>query len=353
MTQNIKYMSLALDLAKKGAGRVSPNPLVGCVIVKGNKIVGQGYHKKCGSHHAEVNALRQAGKKAKAATMYVTLEPCHHFGKTPPCVDAVIKAGIGKVVMAMKDPNPLTNGKSVRKLKAAKISVLVGTCGKEAQELNRYFISALKNKKPFVICKVGQSLDGMISTAKGKQGWMTGNKSKQYVQKLRSQVDAVLVGDGTVKIDNPQLNVRNGKKPQPRRVVLDPFLNIKSDRLLFKVHGGEVILVSALKDSDPKVKKLRKKGIQVISNIPVKGDELNLTRVMKELFKLGIHSILVEGGARIFQSLLKTKLVDEWRIIVAPKVIGSKGVGWMKPGNEKKFKVKKVESLGEDEMFVC
>ncbi|MBU0505299.1 bifunctional diaminohydroxyphosphoribosylaminopyrimidine deaminase/5-amino-6-(5-phosphoribosylamino)uracil reductase RibD [bacterium] len=353
MSEHKEYMQMALKLAQKGAGRVSPNPMVGAVIVKSGTVVGKGYHKKYGSHHAEINALKQAGNKAKEATLYVTLEPCLHFGKTPPCVDAIINAGIKHVVMAMKDPNPLINGKSVTKLKKEKIKVTIGVCEKEGRDLNKSFIKSVTEKKPYVMAKVGQSLDGMITTQKGKQGWITGEKSKQYVQKLRAEVDAILVGDETIKIDDPQLNVRKENRPQPLRVVLDPELKISLKSRVFHVRGGSVILMCGLKNDHRKVVGLRKKGVDIIANVPVTGKKLRLSSVLKKLYERNIQKILVEGGAQVFQSFFKKNLVDEWQIIVAPKVIGDQGLSWMRKGDERKLTVEAVKSLGEDELFIC
>jgi len=340
-------------LAQKGAGRVSPNPLVGAVIVKAGKIVGKGYHKKYGSHHAEVNALKQAGSKAKGATLFVTLEPCSHFGKTPPCVDAVIKAGIKHVVLAMKDPNPLVNGRAIRKLKKNKIAVTTGVCEAEAKLINKSFIKSITEQKPFVIAKVGQSLDGMITTKKGQQGWITGEQARKYVQKMRATIDGIIIGDETVRIDDPQLNVRNSKKPQPYRVVLDPGLKIKTTNRMFTVHGGPVILICGLKETSKKVKEFRKKGVVVITGVPVVKKKLKLSVVLEKLYEHNLHYLMVEGGAQVFQSFMKAKLVDEWHIIVAPRIVGDQGLPWMLKGDERKLKVHTVKSLGDDELFIC
>lgn len=205
-------MRLALKLAGKAAGQVSPNPMVGCVIVRKGKIISRGFHEKFGEAHAEINALKKINSKADGATMYVNLEPCHHFGKTPPCVDAVLASGVKRVVIAMQDPNPLTAGKSIKKLRASGIRVDVGVCEQEARFLNRFFIKYITKKMPYVIVKVAQSLDGKISNKPGKQFWLTGSRAKKHVQDLRSRVDAVLVGRGTVAIDDPQLSVRDKKK---------------------------------------------------------------------------------------------------------------------------------------------
>ena len=215
-------------MAKKGRGRVAPNPMVGCVIVRQGKVLSSGYHAKYGGPHAEINALKKIRFWASGATMYVTLEPCHHFGKTPPCVDAVIASGVRRVVIAMKDPNPKTNGKSVRKLKAAGIEVSLGVCEAEARELNKIFITNIEQCRPHVVVKVAQTLDGKIAFKRNQRSKITGKKSFDYVQKLRANIDAEVVGRGTVQIDNPKLNVRDRKKTQPMGDVMDAGLRVST-----------------------------------------------------------------------------------------------------------------------------
>lgn len=318
-------MQRALDLAAKGSQKVSPNPKVGCVIVKNHKILSEGYHKKFGGDHAEINALKKIKFNAKGATLYVTLEPCHHFGKTPPCVEAVIKSGVARVVVAMRDPNTLTSGRSIRKLKQAGIEVMVGVLKKEAEDLNSAFVKVHKTGLPYVIGKVAQSLDGKIAFAKGRRTQITGKVSFEYVQNLRQNVDAVLIGRGTLEIDNPKLNVRDAKKFQPKRVVLDSKLQISLQSQIFKIFGGDVILVCGLKKTHKKVLALQKKGIIVIC-VSGKSGMLPLRSVLKKLVKFGVNSILVEGGSEVFTSFAKLRFVDEWHFLVAPKVLGEMAV---------------------------
>ncbi|MBF0105559.1 MAG: bifunctional diaminohydroxyphosphoribosylaminopyrimidine deaminase/5-amino-6-(5-phosphoribosylamino)uracil reductase RibD [Deltaproteobacteria bacterium] len=347
-----KHMLHALTLAAKGAGRCSPNPMVGCVVVKNSKVIASGYHQKSGSDHAEINALKKIKYHAVGTTMYVTLEPCCHFGKTPPCVDAVIRSGIKRVVIAMQDPNPLTNGRSIKKLEAAGIKVSVGICGDQAKQLNRFFIKAITKKRPYVIVKVAQSLDGKISTHKGKQGWITGERAKGYVQDLRSKVDAVMVGRGTVKIDNPMLNVRDARRPQPKRVILDPQLTVSLESLLFKVPGGDVVLVCGLSTEHRRVLSFKKHGVVVLCVKKNQRGGLDLDDALLCLYKNGINSVLVEGGAKVFSSFARSNLVDEWQFIVAPRVVGSQGLGAFEGAGPVGFKVLGTGRLGDD-ILIC
>lgn len=337
---DLRFMRRALHLAARGAGHVSPNPMVGCVITRGGRVVAEGWHKRFGSDHAEIVALkalvrwvrkgrggmveRTAGL-ARGATIYVTLEPCAHFGKTPPCVQAVIAARPERVVIALRDPNPLTAGKSIRRLKRAGIRTEVGIGGPEAADLNRHFIKFIKHRTPYVIAKVAQSMDGMITARRGKQFWLTGRPAQRYVQNLRAQVDAVMVGRNTVAIDNPRLNVRNRRKPQPRRIILDSRLRTKPASRLFKTPGGEIILVCALSASNPRVNKFRRRGVNVLC-LPSRTRRIALASAFKALGRRGISSVLCEGGAEVFSALRRARLVDEWHLIVAPRRIGAAGV---------------------------
>lgn len=349
---DIIFMRRALALAQKGAGRVAPNPLVGCVIVKNGKMIAEGFHKKFGGDHAEVVALKKLKFQASGATLYVTLEPCHHFGKTPPCVDAVIRSGIKKVIVAMKDPDPRTSGKSIVKMRRAGLQVKTGICRQEAQNLNSAFIKHTKAGLPYVIVKVAQSQDGMISSKQGQQGWITGVQAKKYVQKLRREVDAVLVGRGTAEIDNPRLNVRLATAPQPRRVILDSNLSLSLKSRLFQSVGGPVILVCSKTVPPSKIRQFEKAGAQVL---PVKKthEGLDLVTVLHELARKGVTSILIEGGAQIFTSFAKQlHLTDEWIFITAPKVIGKMG----KPAfrhdvNQPKLRLILKTNLGDDQMI--
>jgi diaminohydroxyphosphoribosylaminopyrimidine deaminase/5-amino-6-(5-phosphoribosylamino)uracil reductase len=344
-------MRRALELARKGLGRVSPNPMVGCVVVRGGRIVAEGWHKRFGGDHAEIDALKKISGKVRGTTMYVTLEPCHHFGKTPPCVGTVIASGVCRVVVAMRDPNPLTAGKSIRKMRRAGIVVSVGILGREARDLDRFFIKHVTTGLPYVVVKVARSRDGMISTKRGSQGWITGPGAKRYVQKLRAQVDAVLVGRGTILIDDPLLNVRDPKKPQPRRVILDSELRTDPKSRVFASHGGRVMLFCSPNADRGRMRKLEKRGAETIP-VRVKKEGLDLKAILKELGNRGIASVLVEGGSEIFTAFARQGLADEWQVITAPRSVGAGGKPAFRRGVNPSFQIVSRMGLGEDELVI-
>lgn len=317
-------MRQALALARRGQGFVAPNPMVGCVIVKNQKTLAQGWHKKFGGAHAEVDALKKIKFQARGATLYVTLEPCHHHGKTPPCVDAVIGSGVKRVVMAMIDPNPKTQSQSLRKMRRAGIQVEVGLCADEAKELNRAFIKHIQTGLPYVIAKVAMSLDGKIAAAPGKQTRLTGTESFRFVQSLRSTVGAVLVGRRTIEVDDPQLTVRDAKKPQPCRVILDAQARLKTASQIFRSSGGKVIIVVNQKFYEKALRRFS--GLADVIGVKGNKKDLDLKSILRTLGRQGMNSLLVEGGGAVFTSFLASDLVDEWHILVAPKVLGEKGV---------------------------
>jgi diaminohydroxyphosphoribosylaminopyrimidine deaminase/5-amino-6-(5-phosphoribosylamino)uracil reductase len=251
----------------------------------------------------------------------VTLEPCAHFGKTPPCVDAVIRAGFKHVVIAMLDPNPLTAGKSVRKLRRSGVKVEVGVGTEEAQYLNRFFTKHIKTGMPYVIAKVAVTLDGALTLRRGKRTQISGAKALAYVQDLRAQVSAILVGRETVRVDDPLLTVRDAKKPQPARVILDSRLRTSLRARLFKSGAGKVILVSCAKTGSAKAVQFKKMGVEVMGVDAMRHNLVSLQRALQALGQKGYSSILCEGGAEVLQSLQRQRLVDEWQIIVAPRVV--------------------------------
>ncbi|MCX5668361.1 MAG: bifunctional diaminohydroxyphosphoribosylaminopyrimidine deaminase/5-amino-6-(5-phosphoribosylamino)uracil reductase RibD [Candidatus Omnitrophica bacterium] len=299
-----KYMRLAIELAKKAEGMTSPNPMVGAVIVKNRRIVGRGYHKRAGLPHAEINALHQAGAKAKGATLYVTLEPCVHFGRTPPCAAAVIKSGIERVVIAMTDPNPVNNGSGIRKLKKHGIKTKVGLLAEDATAMNRPYIKFITKKIPFVTVKVAQSLDGKIATRTGDSKWISGDDSRRYVHELRRIADAVMVGANTVRRDDPLLLSRLSRGKQPVRVI---------------VSGRSAIPHQAKVFSDP-----HKAPVIVVKPAGGRGEKVDLKKLLKALAKMGITNILVEGGGELIAGLVKENLVDRFLIFIAPKIIGGR-----------------------------
>ena len=321
-----KYMRLALRLARRGMGTTSPNPMVGAVVVRGDRIVGRGYHRRAGEPHAEVLALRGAGEKARGATLYVTLEPCNHFGKTPPCTEAVLKAGIRKVVVGMKDPNPLVSGRGIQRLRKAGIEVEVGALGEACRELNAPFCKYITARTPFVILKGALTLDGKIATPSGDSRWVTSPESRQEVHRLRQAVDAVMVGIGTVLRDNPLLNVRLSRpnpKRQPLRIVVDSRLRIPMTSRLVQTAFQYPTLIAATRAASPaKIHRLGKKKVEVWALPKNSRGKVNLGVLMKKLGERGIVSVLLEGGAQLNASALRERLVDRLLFFYAPKIAG-------------------------------
>ncbi|MEI6437588.1 MAG: bifunctional diaminohydroxyphosphoribosylaminopyrimidine deaminase/5-amino-6-(5-phosphoribosylamino)uracil reductase RibD [Candidatus Omnitrophota bacterium] len=319
MPEDILFMRRALILAGKGRGAVSPNPMVGCVIVKGRNVIGEGWHRKYGGDHAEVEALKKAGSEAKGAVMYVNLEPCAHWGHTPPCIDAVIASGVKRVVIAMLDPNSLTNGKSVKKMRRAGIEVVTGVCEADARELNVSFIKFISKKLPYTVAKTAQTLDGRIATAGGDSKWITSNESRDHARGKRHEYDAILVGVGTVLADDPCLDAP-GKTIT--KVIVDSRLRIPLNaRVLKCAPAGAVIVAATRRAPGAKVKRLEKSGVRVIL-CPEKNGRVDLLSLFKALAKNKIASILIEGGAAVIGSALKAGLLDELRVYIAPRIMG-------------------------------
>ncbi|MBN1870710.1 MAG: bifunctional diaminohydroxyphosphoribosylaminopyrimidine deaminase/5-amino-6-(5-phosphoribosylamino)uracil reductase RibD [Candidatus Omnitrophica bacterium] len=318
---DIDYMNLAYRLALKARGRTSPNPLVGCVIVRGKTIIAEGWHRRCGADHAEVVALKKAGRRSRGARMYVTLEPCYHYGRTPPCVDAVIESGIKEVMIGMKDPNPFTNGKSIAKLRRAGIKTRVGILQKELRAMNEAFIKYATKKMPFVAVKSAQSLDGKIATAKGDSQWITSLAARKYARRLRDDFDAIMVGINTVLKDNPRLN--GAKKTKGlKKIVIDSLLKIPTKSLLFSgTNPSDIILATTAKASLKKRLAFQKRGVRVMV-APQSEGKVDLKWLFKQLAKNEVTSILAEGGAQTIGSVLKEKLADKIFCYVAPVILG-------------------------------
>lgn len=323
--EHLHFMRLAVKLAKKGLGRTSPNPIVGSVVVKNRKIIGQGYHEKAGLPHAEINALLDAGKKAKGSTLYVTLEPCAHFGRTPPCVQAIIKAGVKKVVVGSIDPNPKVRGKGIRILQDNGIEVIKDVLRDECLSLNEAYVKYVTKKTPFVILKLAVTLDGKIATSTGDSKWITSLESRRYAHRLRSLVDCVMVGSGTILKDDPALTVRFIKGKNPARAVLDSSLKMPVKAKIFASRNEKVFVFISAKANKNKIKLLEQKGAEVIK-VKQSQDGLNIKGVLKELGKRAITSVLIEGGARLAASALKQGAADKAIFIMAPKIIGGDGV---------------------------
>lgn len=306
-----KYMNEALRLARRGLGKTSPNPMVGAVVVKDGKIVGKGYHKKAGEPHAEINALKEAEENARGASLYVNLEPCSHWGRTPPCTEAIIKYGIKEVHIAIIDPSPWVNMKGIEVLKRAGIKVIIGECEAEAAELNAPYLKWVKTGIPFVILKAGITIDGKIATPSGQE-WITNELSRKYVHRLRSQVDAIMVGVGTVISDDPQLTVRLVNGNNPKRIILDSKLRIPQKA---KVLGNGCIIAS-LRNGEVK-------GAEVWQIRANDNGRVDILEVLTRAGKVGIQSILIEGGKEVFTSALSKGIVDKVYFFIAPKLIGN------------------------------
>ena len=349
-----KYMAEAIAIAQYAVGRTSPNPMVGAVVVRDGRVVGQGWHRQAGTSHAEIHALRQAGELAHRATLYVTLEPCSHHGRTGPCTEAVIAAGIKKVIVAMTDPNPLVAGKGLAQLRDAGIEVIEGVMAAESAKMNEVFIKWISTKKPFIVLKSAMSLDGKIAAHTGHSQWITGSKAREVVHQLRDRYDGILVGIGTVLADNPSLTTRleiPGKNPL--RIVVDSKARIPLDAQVITDGLPTVIAVTTQAPQD-KLDSLRACGITIITTEAKQG-RVDLKQLFNILGEQGITSILVEGGASINASVIEENLVDKIKWFIAPKIIGGEnapgpvsGIGVADVNQAALFEEIKMESIGED-----
>jgi len=319
-------MQCALSLARLAIGYTSPNPAVGAVVVRDNLIVGMGYTQPPGLEHAEVMALRQAGDKAMGATMYVTLEPCPHFGRTPPCTEAIIDAGISEIYVALLDPNPLVSGRGIARLNERGIKTHVGMCQEQAYEINEAYIKYITTGLPFVMAKFAISLDGKIATRTGDSKWITAEDARRYVHVLRHTVDAIMVGANTVILDNPRLTARGcgGKggveKAQPVRLVVDGKGRVPLHAHIFEPPGEVMVAVAAPFDS-AKRKKFMEAGAEVLE-LPAREGWVDIEELLKLLGKRGIVAVLVEGGGKLLGSLFDCRLVDKVLAFVSPIIIG-------------------------------
>jgi diaminohydroxyphosphoribosylaminopyrimidine deaminase/5-amino-6-(5-phosphoribosylamino)uracil reductase len=313
--RDIYFLKKTLELAKRAEGHTSPNPMVGAVILKNNKEISCGFHKKSGKPHAEIEAINNARINIKGATLYINLEPCCHFGRTPPCVDKIIESGIRRVVIATLDPNPVVHGKSVSKLKKAGIKVSVGCFSKQARRLNEVFFKNMEAKRPFVVVKLAQSLDGKIAAAGGESKWITGEHARKFARKLRDKYDCVLVGINTVIKDNPRLN---GVKKNPYKVVIDPKLRIPKDAYILKNDSQKLIIFASTK-----AKKKSLKNTKVFFIKEEKG-KLPVKEILSILNQHGITSVFVEGGSCTAANFFEEKLVDKVHFFIAPIILGGK-----------------------------
>ena len=331
---DVQYMQQALELARGGLGFVSPNPLVGCVLVKDGAIVGRGYHQRFGGPHAEVYALQEAGPQGRGAVLYVNLEPCSHMGKTPPCADAVIQAGVSRVVVALRDPNPLVAGTGLARLAAAGIAITVGVCAEAAHKLNETFVKYITTRRPFVTLKSAITLDGKIATRTGVSQWITGELARQEGHRLRHAADAILVGIGTVLQDDPQLTTRlpDGLGVNPLRVIVDSTLRIPLQAQVIDVASDRrTLIVTTARAPMTHREALCTRGVEVVC-LPAYSDGwVDLEALFRYLGERGVASVLVEGGATLSATLLRRRLVDKVLLFVAPKIIGGDGISVVGP----------------------
>lgn len=316
-----KFMRRALTLARRGAGSVSPNPLVGAVIVKEGRIIGEGWHQCCGENHAEINAIQGATETIAGSTFYVTLEPCSHHGRTPPCASALVASRPARVVVGTLDPNPLVSGRGMEILRKGGMEITTGILETECLEINRFFFKYIRTGVPYVTLKFAQTLDGRIAAASGDSRWISSPPSLRFAHQLRAIHDAILVGAGAVRTDNPKLTCRLVKGRDPLRIVLDSLLRLPLDAEIFSDGKKTLVVCTGLAPQD-KRKLLRNRGLAVMECEGDGAGHLSLSNLLEGLGKRGISSVLVEGGAAVATSFLKENLVDQLLVIVAPKIVG-------------------------------
>jgi diaminohydroxyphosphoribosylaminopyrimidine deaminase/5-amino-6-(5-phosphoribosylamino)uracil reductase len=319
-----RYMKRALQLARRGRGKVSPNPMVGAVIVRADRIIAEGWHRIFGADHAEIDALKRASVSVRGATIYVTLEPCCHWGKTPPCVDTLIKQGIKRLVIGTLDPNPLVDGKGAQILRDHGFEVTVGILEPAARRLNEIYFHYIQTGLPFITIKYAQSLDGRIATLKGNSRWISSERARKFAHRLRAQHDAIMIGIGTVLADDPLLTVRLTKGKNPLRICLDSNLRIPLTAQLLR-DDGKTLIATTDEHGKDKIEKIQNLGKEVLLVQEDKDGRVALRPLMKMLAERGIASILVEGGPGIITSLLREGLVNRMVVITAPLILG-KGI---------------------------
>lgn len=354
------FMRRALLLARRGEGRVEPNPMVGCVICRDGRIIGEGFHRRFGGPHAEVDALRRCSKSPRHATLYVTLEPCCHVGKTPPCTSALVEAGIARVVVACRDPNPLVDGKGIAALRRAGIDVSVGVTQDDAAELLAPFATVQRLQRPYVIVKWAQSLDGKLATRTGESRWISGEAARRRVHRLRSRMDAILVGAGTVCADDPLLTARGVPlRRRALRVVCDGQLNLPIKcQLVVTARQVPTLVFTAMDNIESaKAQRLRASGVEVVG-LRAAGTSRFLAGALRDLARRGVTNLLVEGGAQVLAGFLDARLVDEALVFVAPLLIGGtkapspwNGLGVAELADARLPRLVSVTRLGHDHLF--
>lgn len=357
-----KFMKAALGFARKGLGKTSPNPAVGAVIARRGQVVAAGFHRKAGGAHAEVEALNQLrGKARRGDTLYVTLEPCNHYGRTPPCTQAILEKGIRKVVVGMRDPNPHVTGGGCDYLSGQGVEVVTGVLEEECRRLNEWFVTYVTKGRPFVIAKTALTLDGWTATSTGHSRWVTNEQSREWVHRLRHQVDGILVGVGTVMADDPLLNTRlkKGRGKDPVRIIVDTHLRIPVNaRVLAHPHGSETLIAVSEDVPSRRIERLKTKGISFLV-CPKKEGRIDLIALMDMLGKRSITSVLLEGGATLMGAMIREKLVDKFCIFKAPKILGGSdgrpmalGQGPSKMDQSIVLKDIRIKRFGDDLLIV-
>ena len=355
------YMLRAIQLAKQGEGWTNPNPMVGAVIVKNGRIIGKGYHKKCGELHAERNAIASLTESAEGATIYVTLEPCCHYGKTPPCTEAIIEQKIKRVVIGSRDPNPKVSGKGIKMLQEAGIEVIEDFMREECDRLNPVFFHYITTKTPYVVMKYAMTLDGKIATKTGASKWITGEAARAEVQHMRHRYMGIMAGIGTVLADDPMLNVRVEGWKSPIRILCDSGLRIPLDGQIVKSAGKyrTIVAYADSENTEAKRKRLHEMGVETIC-CPDENNQVDLKKLMKYLGEEGIDSILLEGGGTLNDSALRAGIVQEVQAFIAPKLFGGmnsktpvEGIGVRFPSEAVKLKCTDICQSGEDIRITC
>ena len=355
------YMLQAIQLAKQGEGWTNPNPMVGEVIVKNGRIIGKGYHKKCGELHAERNAIASLTESAEGATIYVTLEPCCHYGKTPPCTEAIIEQKIKRVVIGSRDPNPKVSGKGIKMLQEAGIEVIEDFMREECDRLNPVFFHYITTKTPYVVMKYAMTLDGKIATKTGASKWITGEAARAEVQHMRHRYMGIMAGIGTVLADDPMLNVRVEGWKSPIRILCDSGLRIPLDGQIVKSAGKyrTIVAYADSENTEAKRKRLHEMGVETIC-CPDENNQVDLKKLMKYLGEEGIDSILLEGGGTLNDSALRAGIVQEVQAFIAPKLFGGmnsktpvEGIGVRFPSEAVKLKCTDICQIGEDIRITC
>lgn len=349
-----EYMQRAVELAKKGIGFVNPNPLVGAVIVKNGRIIGEGWHERYGQPHAERNALKNCSESPENADIYVTLEPCCHHGKNPPCTEALIQAGIQKVYTGSDDPNPLVAGKGIQQLRDAGIEVITGVCKSECDQLNRIFFHYITTKTPYCMMKIAMTADGKTATRTGESQWITGESSRYHVHEIRKQFSAIMCGIGTVIADDPSLTCRIENPSHPIRIICDTNLNIPEKCNILRTAKEIPTIIATSSYDDSKMQKIQDSGAQVLQ-IPAYEGHINLKLLMQKLGEQGIDSVLLEGGANLHESALRAGIVQHIQIYIAPKIFGGDsakpaigGLGIAEVGEAYRLSAPEIHQYGED-----